>query len=139
MVELTCNRGARRSIAPVRCATTFCSTYKAPALATTMRYFAIRVRAATRASRRGELIDDGVGVTLICPAPVDTEFDDRPDDAPGVMSVAECARLTIRALDRRRREEIMTFRAKVATLMRPFAAGLTDAYIRKRLDAFYRT
>lgn len=86
---------------------------------------------------RGELIADGVGVTIICPGPVDTEISARPEDAPGVMSVAECARRTIRALEQRRREEIMTLGGKAATLLRPFAADAVDSYIRKRLEASY--
>lgn len=86
---------------------------------------------------RGELVDSGVGVTIICPGPVDTAISARPEDAPGVMSVAECARRTIQALEQRRREVIMTFGGKAATLLRPFAADTVDAYIRKRLKAFY--
>lgn len=86
---------------------------------------------------RGELVDSGVGVTIVCPGPVDTEISARPEGAPGVMPVSECARLIIRAIDERRREEIMTVNGKVATLLRPFAPSFVDSLIRKKLDEFY--
>lgn len=86
---------------------------------------------------RCELADDGVGVTIICPGPVDTEISPRPEGAPGVMSVAECARLTIRAIDERRREEIMTWGGKAAALLRPVMPSYVDGLIRRKLKEFY--
>ena len=90
-------------------------------------------------SLRAELSTDGVGVTIVCPGVVDTEFSVRPEDAPGMMSVAECARRTIHAIDRRRREEIMTLAGKMGNLLRFFAPRVLDSYIRRRMDEFYRS
>ena len=88
-------------------------------------------------SLRSELVGHGVGVSIICPGHVDTEFSARPENAPNVMPASECAERIIAAIDGRKREEIMTISGKLANYLKPFFPGLIDSYIRKRLDEFY--
>lgn len=88
---------------------------------------------------RGELWDEGVAVSIVCPGPVDTQISQRPAGATGVMPVAECVRRLLRAMDRRQREEIMTVSGKAAAVLRPFAPTALDGYIRRRLGAFYQS
>ncbi len=88
-------------------------------------------------SLRSELVSHGVAVSMVCPGPVDTQINLRPANAPGVMSVSDCAERIIAATDRREREVIMTVGGKLANYLKPFVPGLIDSYIRKRLDDFY--
>ncbi|GLC23497.1 SDR family oxidoreductase [Roseisolibacter agri] len=89
-------------------------------------------------SLRIELQDDGVSVTMVYPGFVATGVrrhavgpDGRPlGESPvqedAVMSADECARLTLRAAARRKRELVMTARGKVGQWLRLVAPSLTD-------------
>jgi NAD(P)-dependent dehydrogenase (short-subunit alcohol dehydrogenase family) len=94
-------------------------------------------------SLRIELADDGVTVTMVYPGFVDTGIraaalgrDGRPvpedpPDAGDVMSVEECARLTLRAIEDRRRELVMTARGKLGMWAKLVAPGLVDGMARR--------
>jgi len=74
---------------------------------------------------RIELADDGISVTLIYPDFVMSEIRERAFGADGkplgqspvheseVMSAEECARIMIKAMAKRQREELMTARGKI--------------------------
>jgi NAD(P)-dependent dehydrogenase (short-subunit alcohol dehydrogenase family) len=89
-------------------------------------------------SLRIELAETGVTVTMIYPGFVATGIraaalgrDGRPvpvdpHDAGDVMTVEECARLTQRAIEDRRRELVMTARGKLGMWAKLVAPGLVD-------------
>ena len=89
-------------------------------------------------SLRVELIGSGVSVTIIYPGFVDTGVQARgfgPDGRPlginplqlnKIMTVQECARLSIKAMADRRREEVMTLRGKLGQWIKLFAPALVD-------------
>jgi short-subunit dehydrogenase len=89
-------------------------------------------------SLRIELAPSGVGVTMIYPGFVTTQVRERaigPDGRPlgvspvqegKVMSVERCARIILRAMERRRREVLMTARGKVGQWVKLAAPGLVD-------------
>jgi NAD(P)-dependent dehydrogenase (short-subunit alcohol dehydrogenase family) len=89
-------------------------------------------------SLRVELADTGVTVTVAYPGFVATDIarralggDGRPIGARNVrddevMTVDECARLIVRALDRREREVVMTARGKLARWLKLVAPALVD-------------
>jgi short-subunit dehydrogenase len=95
---------------------------------------------------RIELADSGVTVTMIYPGFVSTGIRENatgPDGKPiavspvkegEVMSVEECARVTLEALETRRREVIMTFRGKMGMFLKLVAPGLVDRIARNAIE-----
>lgn len=89
-------------------------------------------------SLRIELKDEGVSVTVIYPGFVATDIAERalgPDGRPlgtrpvvknAIMSVEECARQTLEAVARRKREVIMTRRARLGMLMKAIWPDIVD-------------
>lgn len=89
-------------------------------------------------SLRIELAGDGVSVTMVYPGFVATGVrrhavgpDGRPlGESPvqedAVMTADACARITLRAAERRQREVVMTARGKVGQWLRLIAPALTD-------------
>ncbi|HEX6575755.1 MAG TPA: SDR family oxidoreductase [Gemmatimonadaceae bacterium] len=89
-------------------------------------------------SLRIELRDEGVSVTVIYPGFVATDIAERalgPDGKPlgtrpvvknAIMSVEECARLTIEAAAKRKREVIMTRRARLGMFMKALWPDIVD-------------
>ena len=97
-------------------------------------------------SLRIELANAGVTVTMIYPGFVSTgvrvnasgpdgkpiAFD--PVDEKKVMSPAECARITVAAIENRRREVIMTARGKMGQWLKLVAPGLVDRIARRAIE-----
>jgi short-subunit dehydrogenase len=94
-------------------------------------------------SLRIELQASGVSVTVIAPYFVRSEIHRRasgPDGQPlgrsrmqedRIMTAEECAALTLRAMERRQRQLIMTLRGKVGRFVRLLAPGVVDAIARR--------
>src|SRR4051812_44868768 len=99
-------------------------------------------------SVRIELEDSGVTVTQVFPGFVATEIRERafgPDgralgggDSPGrereVMSAGECARQTLAAAAKRKRELVMTLRGKLGAKIKLVAPRLIDRIARKAIE-----
>jgi short-subunit dehydrogenase len=90
-------------------------------------------------SLRIELEGTGVDVCVISPGFVATDIrgkalgpDGKPraesprDESKGTMSLEECTRICMRAIDRRQRDEVMTAKAKVARFVKLVAPGVID-------------
>jgi short-subunit dehydrogenase len=89
-------------------------------------------------SLRVELRESGVSVTVIAPYFVQSEIRKRspgPDGRPveaspvredEVMSAGECARLVVRAMERRQRMLVMSFKGKLGRWAKLVAPGLVD-------------
>jgi NAD(P)-dependent dehydrogenase (short-subunit alcohol dehydrogenase family) len=89
-------------------------------------------------SLRVELMECGVTVTMVYPGFVDTPIRERaigPDGKPltrapayesSAMSADECARLTLDAAARRRRELVMTTHGRLGLWLKLLAPGLVD-------------
>ena len=89
-------------------------------------------------SLRIELRDNGVSVTVIYPGFVDTEIAERalgPDGRPlgtrpvvknAIMTVQQCARLTVEAAADRKREVIMTRRARIGMILKAVWPDVID-------------
>jgi short-subunit dehydrogenase len=87
---------------------------------------------------RAELKGAGVSVTIAYPGVVATRIRHRGFNAAGqplgssslkeegAMSAAECARLIIGGMERRRREVVMTARGKLGRFMKLVAPGLVE-------------
>lgn len=87
---------------------------------------------------RAEVKDDGVSVTTVYPGVVATRIRYRGFNAQGepmgasaldeegAMSVEECARLTIEAMQARRREVVMTAKGKIGRFLKLIAPGLVE-------------
>lgn len=98
-------------------------------------------------SLRIELAGTGVSVTIIYPGFVTSEIRERAFGADGkplqhspvheseVMSAEECAHLMLRAVARRKREEVMTLRGKVGQWAKLVAPGLVDKLARRAIEA----
>jgi short-subunit dehydrogenase len=96
---------------------------------------------------RIELADDGVAVTMIYPDFVATETRKRsfgPNGKPlgespvregEIMTVEQCVDLMLPAIQKRERELVMTFRAKVGQYIKPFAPKLIDKIARRAIEA----
>jgi short-subunit dehydrogenase len=99
-------------------------------------------------SIRIELADEGVTVTQIHPGFVATEIRERAFGADGrplgagnspvrekeVMSAEECARITIDAMAKRRREVIMTPRAKLGMWLKLISPAAVDRIAKKAIE-----
>jgi len=97
-------------------------------------------------SLRVELRGTGVGVTMIYPGFVDTGVQARgfgPDGKPlgrnplqvdKVMTTEECARITLKAITARKREEVMTLRGKLGQWLKLIAPGLVDRIAAKAIE-----
>jgi short-subunit dehydrogenase len=97
-------------------------------------------------SLRIELAETGVSVTLIYPGFVTSEIRERAFGADGqplmkspvreaeVMTAEECARIIIKALARRKREEVMTARGKLGLWVKLIAPGMVDRMARKAIE-----
>ena len=97
-------------------------------------------------SLRIELMETGVSVTIIYPGFVTSEIRERAFGADGqplgkspvreseVMSAEECARIMIKAIAQRQREEVMTLRGKLGQWMKLIAPGLVDKVARKAIE-----
>ncbi len=89
-------------------------------------------------SLRVELRGTGVDVTVVCPYWVRSEIRRRAAGPDGktvdaspvredeVMSAEECARLMVRAMERRRRMLVMSFKGKLGRWVKLVAPGLVD-------------
>ena len=94
-------------------------------------------------SLRIELEDDGVTVTMIYPGFVATGIRENatgPDGKPAkidpvnkddVMSVDECTTLIVRAIEQRKREEVMTLKGKLGQWLKLIAPGVIDGIAKK--------
>lgn len=96
-------------------------------------------------SLRIELMGSGVDVTMIYPGFVDTGIRENaagPDGKPimhtpvklNMMSVAECASITLRAIEARKREVVMTARGKMGVWLKLFAPSLVDRIARRVIE-----
>ncbi len=97
-------------------------------------------------SLRIELAETGISVTMIYPGFVTSEIRERAYGADGqplrkspvreneVMSAEECARLMIKAIERRKREEVMTRRGKLGLWLKLVAPGMVDKVARKAIE-----
>lgn len=92
---------------------------------------------------RVECDPDGVSVTIVFPGFIATGMRERildkdgnplgksPYTEEGLMTADQCARLTVQAIARRKRELVMTTRAKVGQWLKLIAPGLVDDIARK--------
>jgi short-subunit dehydrogenase len=95
---------------------------------------------------RIELADSGVSVTMIYPGFVSTGIRENasgPDGKPiqvspvkegEVMSVEECARITLKAITARKREVVMTGRGRIGLFLKLVAPGLIDRIARRAIE-----
>ncbi len=97
-------------------------------------------------SLRIELEDSGVAVTMIYPGFVATGIRENatgPDGKPilvspvkegEVMSVEDCARRIVTAMERREREVVMTARGKIGLFLKLIAPSLIDRIARRAVE-----
>ena len=95
---------------------------------------------------RIELADSGVSVTMVYPGFVSTGIRENaagPDGKPiqvspvkegEVMSVVECARIIVEAMEARRREVVMTARGKIGLWLKLLAPSLVDRLARRAIE-----
>jgi len=95
---------------------------------------------------RIELADAGVAVSMIYPDFVATETRKRafgPDGKPlgdspvrekEIMTVEKCVDLILPAIQKRKRELVMTPRARIGQYIKPFAPGLIDRTARRAIE-----
>jgi short-subunit dehydrogenase len=96
-------------------------------------------------SLRIELMDTGVTVTSICPGFVSTGIRENAAGPDGraiaispvkegqVMSIAECVRISMDAIEKRKREVIMTARGKIGMWLKLIAPSIIDNIARKAI------
>jgi short-subunit dehydrogenase len=94
-------------------------------------------------SLRNELMDSGVSVTMIYPNWVSTGISSRAlkaDGNPtgvisrhekGAMSVGNCARMILKAVEKRQREVIMTLQGKLGLWLQLISPGHLDRIVRR--------
>jgi short-subunit dehydrogenase len=94
---------------------------------------------------RIELADSGVDITMVFPGVVDTEIRRNGLNAAGqragvsglkeqgAMSVEQCAREIVQAMQSRQREHIMTAKGRFGMKLKAFAPGLVDKMARNAL------
>jgi short-subunit dehydrogenase len=94
------------------------------------------------------LAGTGVTVTVVDPDFVATENRERAAGADGkplgdrnlsvqedrAMSAERCARLIVRAMAQRRREQTLSFRGRLAQWVRPFVPRLIDRGVRRTIE-----
>jgi short-subunit dehydrogenase len=96
-------------------------------------------------SLRIELMGTGVDVTMVYPGFVDTGIRENatgPDGKPighvpvrlDMMSVEECARITLAAIEARKREVVMTARGKMGAWLKLVAPGLVDRMAKRVIE-----
>lgn len=97
-------------------------------------------------SLRIELAGSGVTVTMVYPGFVSTGIRENatgPDGRPilvspvregEVMSVEDCARRIVRAMERREREVVMTARGRMGLWLKLVAPGLVDRIARRAIE-----
>ena len=96
-------------------------------------------------SLRIELMGSGVDVTMIYPGFVDTGIRENatgPDGKPilhtpvklDMMSVEECARITLAAIEARKREVVMTARGKMGAWLKLIAPGVVDRMAKRVIE-----
>jgi short-subunit dehydrogenase len=97
-------------------------------------------------SLRIELDGSGVTVTMVYPGFVSTGIRENatgPDGQPimvspvregEVMTVEDCARRIVRAMERREREVVMTARGRMGLWLKLFAPGLVDRIARRAIE-----
>jgi NAD(P)-dependent dehydrogenase (short-subunit alcohol dehydrogenase family) len=95
---------------------------------------------------RIELAESGVSVTVVYPGFVSTGVRERAFGADGkplgaspvhedqVMTADECARIILRAAERRQREEVMTLRGKLGQWLKLIAPTLVDRIAKKAIE-----
>ena len=96
-------------------------------------------------SLRAELLPKGVSVTLICPGAVETAIREvskaegrgsaAPEDVGSgqMMTSAECARQSVEAIRKDKRELLMTLPGKLAPWVRMIAPGFIDRVLLQRM------
>jgi short-subunit dehydrogenase len=102
-------------------------------------------------SLRIELAGTGVDVLVVSPGPVATSIHTRRLRGDGGlaqedlnrtenrgMPVADCARRIVRAVERRRRELVMTAAGKAGQWIRLIAPAMTDRFVANAVRRFYR-
>ena len=97
-------------------------------------------------SLRIELAEDGVSVTMIYPGFVATGIRENATGADGkpakidpvnkadVMSAEACAAIIIRAIESRKREEIMTMKGKLGQWLKLIAPGVIDGMAKRAVE-----
>jgi short-subunit dehydrogenase len=96
-------------------------------------------------SLRIELMGSGVDVTMIYPGFVDTGIRENatgPDGKPilhtpvklDMMSVEECARITVAAIEARKREVVMTARGKMGAWLKLIAPTVVDRMAKRVIE-----
>jgi short-subunit dehydrogenase len=96
-------------------------------------------------SLRIELMGSGVDVTMVYPGFVDTGIRENsagPDGKPighvpvrlDMMSVEECARITLGAMQARKREVVMTARGKMGAWLKLVAPGVVDRMAKRVIE-----
>ena len=97
-------------------------------------------------SLRIELVDDGVSVTMIYPGFVATGIRENATGADGkparidpvnkddAMSAEECADIIVRALETRKREEVMTMKGKLGQWLKLIAPGVIDGMAKRAVE-----
>ncbi len=100
-------------------------------------------------SLRLELAGSGVHVLVVSPGPVATAIHSRYVGADGRLKVGahggatagmpaeRCASQIVRAIERRKRELVMTAGGKLAVMLRPFFPGFVDRQLAKAVRDFY--
>jgi short-subunit dehydrogenase len=100
-------------------------------------------------SLRTELAGSGVHVLVVSPGPVATKIHSNFLKADGTpargahggatagMAVDLCASKVVRAIDRRRRELVMTAGGKLAVMLRPFVPAFVDRQLARAVRDFY--
>jgi short-subunit dehydrogenase len=98
-------------------------------------------------SLRIELQGSGVSVTVIAPYFVRSEIHRRaagpdgralgesPMEESKIMTAEQCAALTVRAMERRKRLLVMTLKGKVGRFVRLLAPGVVDGIARRAVEA----
>ena len=102
-------------------------------------------------SLRIELFGSGVDVLIVSPGPVGTTIHTRRLAGDGSLSdeslkhpndrgmpVDECARQIVRAIEGRRRELVMTASGKAGQWIKLIAPGMTDRFVARAVERFYR-
>ena len=96
-------------------------------------------------SLRIELMGSGVDVTMIYPGFVDTGIRENAAGPDGkaightpvrldMMSVEECARITLAAIEARKREVVMTARGKMGAWLKLIAPGVVDRMAKRVIE-----